>query len=713
MAMIHFNDFDFNKMIDFAKKSSFTYGKYFKDGSLYYLNVPISFDIETTSTMVGEDKSGFMYLWQFGLGDDEIKIYGRTWEQFIQLMEKLVEIFQLDSKHIAIIYVHNLGFEFQFMKDLFTWQNVFATGERKPLKVQTVLGIEFRDSYILSGMSLEKTGENLMNHNIKKLVGDLDYSLIRTKKTPLTELEMNYSENDILIVCAYIQEQIEMYGDIGKIPLTNTGKVRKFVGDKCYFTNKSHKKSNTGKFTRYRKIMDNLQITNEDEYKMLKRAFSGGFTHANANHVNKILENVSSDDFTSSYPTVMLSEMFPMSTGFEVYPKTVKELFEMSKKHCMILDVKFTNIISKVHFEHYLSESKCYQLKNKIIDNGRIVKADSLITTITNIDLEIINQTYEWDTISIGKVIAYNKNYLPKPIIESVLELYQNKTTLKDVKGKEVEYMVSKGMINSTYGMCVTDIIQDNDTYKNGEWVQEFEDIDKQLEKYNKGKKRFLFYPWGVFITAYSRLNLWTGILNVKDDYVYSDTDSIKYLNRENHLSYFEKYNELITRKLYRMCDTYNIDKKLLSPKTIKGVSKPIGVWDSEGTYSRFKTLGAKRYLVEKDGELMITVAGLSKKNGLQYMLEYCNNDNTKVFNMFNDNLYIPSNRTGKLTHTYIDSPMEFNIQDYKGIDCHVKTLSGIHLSNCDFTLSLSKEYKSFIEKFIKGEVFKGITKTL
>ena len=90
------------------------------------------------------------------------------------------------------------------------------------------------------------------------------------------------------------------------------------------------------------------------------------------------------------------------------------------------------------------------------------------------------------------------------------------------------------------------------------------------------------------------------------------------------------------------MTDFHGLDFNRLSPKNIDGVPKMIGVWDYEGYYTRFKTLGAKRYLVEEENELTLTVAGLSKKNGVNYMLKESNNDNTKVFVMFDDYLKIP-----------------------------------------------------------------------
>ncbi|MGC5271424.1 hypothetical protein ACPXAU_23500, partial [Salmonella enterica] len=79
----------------------------------------------------------------------------------------------------------------------------------------------------------------------------------------------------ITIITAYIIEQIELYSDVTKIPMTNTGRVRNFVRDNCYYTSKNHRKSSKSKYIKYRKIMDDLTI-DKDTYIQLKRAFMGG-----------------------------------------------------------------------------------------------------------------------------------------------------------------------------------------------------------------------------------------------------------------------------------------------------------------------------------------------------------------------------------------------------------------------------------------------------
>ena len=710
--MKQYQDFDLEELNDINIDIVSKFDNYSKTVKKYF-NVESAFDIETSSVMLeNEQKFAFMYEWTFGIKDKNFICYGRTWEEFKDLCRQLQEYFLLDSEHILVVYVHNLSYEFQFMRKYFNWLDVFAVDERKPVKALCSYGIEFRDSYILSGYSLEKLAENLVSHNIKKLVGDLDYNLTRTHITELTENELAYCNNDVEIVLAYINEQIEQYGSITKIPMTNTGRVRNFVKDKCYFTEKNHRKSSKGKYQRYKELMNELTLTT-GEYTMLKRCFMGGFTHASMLYSGKLLHDVASIDFTSSYPYVMLSEKFPMSKPEKVKPTKEQFLKWVNDDNVgLMFVVRFKGLQSKLSFETYLSESKCDVLENPIINNGRVFKADTVQTTITDIDFKILYKCYTWDSIEIANVHKFYMQYLPKPILLAIVELYEKKTTLKDVSGKEVEYLVNKGMLNSVYGMCVTDIVRDNISYKDDWQLEKYtiEMMNEQIEKYNSSSNRFLYYPWGVWVTAYARKNLWNGILEIGIDYVYSDTDSVKFLNYEKHKEYINRYNLDVERKLKKMCKFRQIEFERLKPKTIKGVEKMIGVWDFEGIYTHFKTLGAKRYLVrsKKDEKLHLTVAGLSKQNGVEYMLRICNNDYEKVFANFNDDLYIPENETGKHTHTYIDSPITSMITDYQNNVVEVTALSGVHLSPCEFTLSISRQYSKFLHDLRNGYLFTG-----
>ena len=661
-------------------------------------NIPCCFDIETSSFYEGENKRCCMYAWVFGING--LCIMGRTWKEFKDTIYKLEKVLQLSPQKRLIIYVHNLSYEFQFFKELFEWEKVFSLEPRKPVYAITKSGIEFRCSYILSGYSLEKLGENLTKYKVKKMVGDLDYSLIRHSETPLNDKEIGYIVNDCLVVMAHIQEEIERLGDITKIPITKTGYVRELCKENCI------KGANRFEYSR---LMKALKL-DKDSYISTKQAYTGGFTHANINYVGKVIKNVHSYDFSSSYPAVMLSEKYPMSTPKKYEPKDEDDFIFALKCFCCMFTVEFTDLVSTCRFENYISVSRCHKIEHYVPNNGRVVEADRLIITITEQDFFIISKLYKWKEMKITNMRVFYKDYLPRDFILSILELYKAKTELKGVKGKEVEYMVSKNMINSCYGMCVTDICKNDIVYENGEWKTIEANINELIEKYNNNRQRVLFYPWGVWVTAYARANLFSGILEFKNDYIYSDTDSIKVINVEKHKDYIENYNNKIKEKIENCLNARCIPLRYATPKTKNGVEKPLGVWDYEGMYSRFKTLGAKRYITESDNELSITIAGVGKKAGIKYLKwKYGNNDN--IFNHFEEDLTFPSNYpvdgkdecgSGKMLHTYIDHEMEGYVIDYLGKKGYYKELSGMHLENTEYTLSLEKEYLKLLQG-IKG----------
>lgn len=659
-----------------------------------YYNIALSFDIETSSIYIDNDnntisnpdfqKVANMYIWQLAFNNNVI--YGRYWTEFLDLMKKLTIKLNTDNVDRLIIYVHNLSYEFQFIYKMFKWFDVFAISERKPIYALTSTGIEFRCSFILSGYNLDTLAKNLQNKSIKKLVGDLDYSLIRHNETPLTDLELQYCFNDTLIVTHYINEQIEEYGDISKIPYTQTGKVRNFVKKNCFSLNPN-----------YKYFIKDLKLS-VLEYKKLQLCYSGGFTHSNSINTGVTISNVTSYDFTSSYPYVMLSEKYPMSTGRKIKINSNEQFEQLLKNYCCLFTIHLENIKPKTYNENILQFSKCYNVKKPILNNGRIVECESCDIVVNEIDFYNINLFYNYSLLDIYDFYIYEKGYLPKEIIESILTLYEMKTTLKGVEGKEKEYLHSKEMLNSVYGMCVTNTMKENIIFNGREWVKnENFNLSESIKNYNEDRGRFLFYPWGVWVTSYARRNLLSGIISVGKDYVYADTDSIKLTNRENHLEYFDTYNKNVKIKLKNMCDYYHIDYNRCKPKTIKGVEKLIGVWDFEGVYKNFKTLGAKRYIVQKDnGDYEITVAGLSKK-AVYYIIEESKKQGVDVFTFFNNYMYVPTNKTYKNTHTYIDNEYICNITDYTGKTKKVMCKSGVHLTPCDFTLSLSDMYLKYI----------------
>jgi len=682
---------------------------------VYYYNVPCSFDIETTSFYRDEEGATFgytdakdierrtgcklekcsvMYVWQFGING--VVVMGRTWDEFLTMCRTMAQVLELSDKRILVVYVHNLSFEFQFLSHLFEWDKVFSIEERKPIYARTTTHIEFRCSYLLSGYSLAKLGEQLQKYKVQKLVGDLDYSLLRHSGTPLTEQEIAYCVNDIRVVMAYIQEKIENEGGITSIPMTKTGYVRKYCRKECcYYRNEDGKRCMN---FRYNDLISECTISGYDEFRVLMQAFQGGFTHANAFYVNDILHNVASYDFTSSYPYVMVSEKFPMSRGIRVQVQSREEFELYLKKYCCVFQIAFENLYTRIGYENYLSVAKCRNTKGVVSNNGRVSAAAYVETTMTNVDYELMQKCYSWDSCTVGLMYCYRKGFLPTEFVKSILNLYEKKTTLKGVAGKEVEYLASKEMVNACYGMTVTNPLRDEFIFDGEQWLTQAVsrgEAEELLDKYNKQRNRFLFYPWGVFVTAYARRNLWSGIFEFKDDYVYSDTDSVKVLNYERHLEYIRQYNDLVESKLKLCCCVHHVPFSMIEPKTIKGVAKRLGVWDFEGVYSDFKTLGAKRYMVKKDGEFSLTVSGVNKKMAIPYLLRTYGENG--IMDAFTENLYIPPQGTGKNIHTYIDYEIQGELTDYKGVTAPFMERSGVHLEATDYTMNMSCQFIQYL----------------
>lgn len=678
-------------------------GKY----SVNYLNVPSVFDIEASSfydTDTGE-KRAVMYAWVFGLNGKCIR--GRTWKEFHVLLDTLVETYNLSKDNRLVIYVHNLSYEFQFIRKHFNWVKVFSLSERQPIYAVTDTGIEFRCSYLLSGYSLEMVGKNLKKYSVKKMVGDLDYDLLRLPITPLTDTEWGYILNDGLVVMAFIQEEIDRLGTIIDLPITKTGYVRNYCRERCLKLDVS-----------YQKLVHSLTL-DAHEYQKLKEAFAGGFTHANHNWVGKnifvgktinsvSISSIGSYDLTSSYPTVMVSEKFPMSKGQRVKVKTQEQFNTYLQKYCCLMTIRFHNIDEMFTYEHYISKSKCLLCENDISDNGRVVSADDIIITLTELDFDIIRKTYSFEYFQVLDMYIYQKSYIPREFVLCVLGLYADKTKLKGVEGEEIRYLKSKEMLNSLYGMCVTDICRDEIVYEDDNWTTESCNIDRTLQKYNDNTQRFISYPWGVWVTAYARYNLWKILIQLNNDYVYADTDSLKIINYEKYIPIIEKYNREIILKVKKCLSFNRLDITYAKPKNNKGEVKPLGVWDFEGSLTKFKTLGAKRYIYEHNTELTLTISGVNKQTGVQFLKDKYKTP-TKIFNAFKDNLefpatYLDSNGLekrgcGKLTHTYLDEMFEGYAIDYLGNKSFYREFSATHLELTTYSMSMDEAFISYLMK--------------
>lgn len=554
-----------------------------------YVSYPATFDIETT-TLNGEKPTAFMYIWQFCIKG--VVFFGRTWREFLDFIDNISNLLNLDNKHKLVIYVHNLSFEFEFIRKFIKFDNVFATAPHKVLKASTEK-LEFRCSYYLSNMSLLKFIENTPGAIHLKSKADLDYKKIRTPKTKLTAKELGYCYNDVKGLEEAIINLLQK-DTLKSIPLTSTGYVRR----DCRLAMRKNKKN--------RKMFISTRLTYE-QFVLCEECFRGGNTASSRFYCNDLLKNVGSYDLSSSYPYQMMAKEYPVGAFIKYTIESEKELDHLSAAYCTIGRYCFTNVKVKKNVPiPYIPVSKI-TTNNCTAFNGRVLKADYVNISLTNIDYEIIKSQYEFDELYVKDFYIARKGELPKELKDVIMKYYENKTTLKGIIEFIYEYFTSKQKLNSIYGMTVTNPCKGETVIdeKTGEWSTDDSNKAELLDKFYKSWNSFLPYQWGIFVTANARKQLQEGIDKVGLDVVYCDTDSIKYVN--DHEQDFKELNDKINK-------SFSANRN--------GVDYPMGVWDSENQkgkyyeYNQFKTLGAKKYAFTKQGKLGITVAGLSKKEG-------------------------------------------------------------------------------------------------
>lgn len=629
----------------------------FKESKKEYIYDFSGFDIETTKGQHGS----YMYIWSFNING--MTRTGRTWNELKEFLTSVKRIYKIGKKQRFFVWVHNLSYEFQFIRKTFNITEIFAKSKREILKCVIDDWLEFRDSMAISGCSLAKT-VSLYDLPVKKMVGDLDYLIKRNSQTPLTEKELTYVRHDVEILYEFAKKIADLYIiPEGYCPLTKTGILRHEVKEKS-------------KQAHFQPIIDEMRNSfplSYEKYNTLTTwLLSGGITHANPRKEGIILENVTGLDLKSDYPFQMAAKYYP--TGKPVKIKNDLSTFlSVAKNHCVIAHIKIYNIrlkrsspISPISFH------KCISFENVKKDNGKIWSADMIEIMVTELDLEYIMETYDYSNIEIIYAESYKRIPLPDYIIEPVLQGFIEKEKLE--KGTS-EYMLAKQKPNSGYGMMLTKMATEELTIIDGDVLI---DTDYQFNYRKERRKAFLSPIWGIYVTSHARNTLMRFINKIGNDVVYCDTDSIYLLNYENHKHIFDEYNKKVI--------AYN--EKHLPKECIK-----LGTFENEGTCSRFKTLGAKRYIYERDGKIKTTVSGMKKDK----FVDYCISRQADPFDEFHDNVILSALISGKTTMKYHDEYTSEYITDEYGNTELMESDTSCSITEIPFTLRLSKDYVTLV----------------
>lgn len=565
-----------------------------------YQNIVCAFDIETTAL---DDKHSIMYIWQFQIGLS-CTVIGRCWKEFLQLCRRINEA--LDPNSYLVVYIHNAAYEFQFLRGIYKFRSdeIFAVDLRKPLRFDMFDCIEFRCSYLHSNMSLE---EYLHKMGVKhEKVRGFDYDVKRYPWTPLTDDELLYCVNDVRgLVEALTVEMDHDKDDLYSIPATSTGYVRRDV---------------KAVMRTYPYFYVHDMLPDADVYHLLREAFRGGNTHANRYYAGQVIDGVMSYDRSSSYPDVQCNCNFPVSAFRKVQGDVslakLADLIGRRRKAVLLrVALKDVELRDPMWGSPYLAIDKCRRIQGAVPDNGRILSAEYLETTLTDVDWRILLSEYKFAGCKILDCYYARYGRLPERLVQQIEIYYSLKTRLKGNKEQEIYYNKNKAKLNSIYGLSAQNPCKITAKFDGSDWYMDrSETVEEILERNNR--RAYFPYQWGVWTSAWARLRLEEGIRMAAagnrfpmddprfSDFVYCDTDSVKYIGYVDWSEYNAK----------RMNDS--IESGAFADDA-NGIRHYMGVYEEDDGYpARFATRGAKKYCVEHPGgKFEATISGVTKRD--------------------------------------------------------------------------------------------------
>lgn len=303
------------------------------------------------------------------------------------------------------------------------------------------------------------------------------------------------------------------------------------------------------------------------EWTMINDSFQGGLAVSNTSYLGKNLYNVTSYDINSAYPCAMANCKLPYKrVTLKEPPRTIEDFLKSG--YGSIIKITFKNLAAKnpnvptLNIKYDPKSGRVdssLKAKNlKVWNKTHVISADELRLTITFLDLYTINRDYTYDGYTIHNAFFYEMRQIEDFMRDVVMEQYEIKANAP--KGSN-ERDLAKKILNSLYGIAMPTYIN----YK----------VYDENDAYRK-----YYRAWATFITAWVRYSIAATISKLGDDFVYSDTDSIKFLNADKH-------------------------------KDLFNVGDGLGQWKDEGTYELFKIFNTKSYMYIENGKLELVFSGL------------------------------------------------------------------------------------------------------
>ena len=355
-------------------------------------------------------------------------------------------------------------------------------------------------------------------------------------------------ENDeIFGMCAAIDNLLSQ----GHTAWTLAGNALKDLKNEC-FANKEGKYADLNFKERFPKL-------EEEVHNFVMSSFQGGICYFNPKFQGTFMVKGTEYDVNSMYPSVMLDEFLPY--GEPTY-------FEGQ------FDTKIT--IKPYYFQRVTIEKLTIMadgvpcIRNKQAKNYFTI-AENVELVLNHIDMEMLFDNYTVEGIKY--VDGYRFDARKKMFDKFINKWAKQKQEAED---GSFERMYAKLMLNSAFGKFASKTDKRASYYKktkDGVLVRQ-----KKLGN-NKTEGQSVYAPVGAYITSFARQRLIKAIKANKENFIYSDTDSI-----------------------YVKGEAVGLE---LDPKKF-------GAWKEEFKFDKMCVLGKKYYCVQKtDGTIKVSLAGI------------------------------------------------------------------------------------------------------
>lgn len=666
-------------------------------GTGKYCNLAAAFDIETTCirypndyddrTKAGQPKFSFMYIWQFAIGD--IAVYGRTWNEFYEFLLNLRGDLHLKVDHRLVVYVHELAYEFTFMQKLpgvffSTYDYDFLAREKHDIIKCVVNDVfEFRDSATYTEMPLSRVGDLV---GIKKL--DYDYDKLRLPSTPLTDTELAYCENDVLILTKYFSGQAQIYGSYGNIPLTATRCVKREIEINL-------------RTMYYRGVARKSQTIEEEDMHtldLLQSAYFAPWIYNRSVYRDMIVDDVMDADISSAYPYWMLTCKYPRGkfVQIDIDHNDINKLLSDYANKPLLIKLHLHNLQCRYPRVSWLPASDRWTMSRdaKIYDN-RIDSCTDIILTLTDVDMRTLQDFYRYDVekVDILEVYAAPKyGYLPPYIVKTIVDKYIEKRNAKDIKNEiektreltpaeQAEYARIKSKVDRIYGIFVQRPIRTAYLWDPG--TNQVIAGDQQYVKSDSDCA--VSFAWGVWLLSYEHAEMLKifaacnlaisadGKEKNLDSVLYGDTDGVKFKYNKAIIDIITQYNEKCKQKIKNFWLRNNNICRL---EDVDGMGE-----FKFKHYQSFKACKVKRYAYISDNDEFVPVcAGLSADNTFFDGLM-----NDEKMELFSGEMKISAEVANNKRTQYVYGHFEECVTDYLGNTDTVSVDSCVLISKCSF----------------------------